>query len=147
MHNSLKDMFILTLSQTGPFFLCVCRKTNLKTLRYELFLLSPQYFLPHCMILSFSSNWKFTACKLLRFEVSKICCLGKGWLSHSNHIILEPCSVKRGINASAISIVSGQPMQSVQEDLGRNHSQLVNFLYVNGPLFPQIQSLIRLCGF
>ena len=41
----------------------------------------------------------------------------------------------KNADASAISIVSGQPMQSAQDDPSGNYSQSVNFLYVDRPVF------------
>ena len=46
--------------------------------------------------------------------------------------LYEPCSVKRGLNASAKSIEQCQPAQSAQADMDRNFSLSLNFLHVKG---------------
>ena len=49
----------------------------------------------------------------------------------------------RGLTASAKSIDSGQPAQSAQADLSRNFSLVANSLYVPGPVYPIIKTVVK----
>ena len=56
---------------------------------------------------------------------------------------IETCSLKKGINASAKSIDSGQPARTAQTDLSRYFLLLVELilLHVEGSLYVIIQSI------
>ena len=62
-------------------------------------------------------------------------------------IAIEPCCVKRSLNASAKGIDSCQLAQSAQADLSRNFSLSLNFLHVKGPFYIVIQSVVGENGF
>ena len=56
---------------------------------------------------------------------------------------VEPCCIKRGLNASAKSVDPCQPALSAQADMGRHFLLSVNFLYAEGPFYHMIQTFVR----
>ena len=54
----------------------------------------------------------------------------------------EFASKKRGVKASAKNIDACQPAQSAQADMGRHFLQSVNFLYVTGPVYLMMPTMI-----